>query len=174
MKHILKIQIVLIFIGVLLSQIASGQGLMKLTNKKHLFTDGFKTTKLHEFEDVFIFDETSARDFLRFNRNRKTQKIINYTSLGLLGLGFAPLVYLHASGNAGPLSDDLHGASLTAVGAVFISSTTALIGNFTTILFKRKNKKKLLNHTGIGYSSSKKISMYIAMNQNGFGFGFKI
>jgi hypothetical protein len=65
-----------------LSQTASTLQLVPGT--KNIYTDGTTQGKFHKFEHVFLAEWDQAETFYKFNRNRKTQRWVNYISSAIV------------------------------------------------------------------------------------------
>ena len=50
------------------------------------FSDGNEVRSLHKFKHVFTDKPQDLKNFKKFNRARKTQRIVNYSYLGIVGI----------------------------------------------------------------------------------------
>lgn len=162
-------RIAFLFWAVLFSQVSSAQQLMRVINYPQLYSDDLKVGKLHEFESFFQYNEQAVKHFKKFNRNRKAQRIINYTTLGIAGGAFV-------SGGI-ILTTDFDDRGIITLGIWFsgavLSGLNLGIGNLIAGTAKKRNKNKLLQKndlTGKEYQQKKK---YLAINQYGIGIGIQ-
>ena len=132
--------------------------------KRHQFQFGEKVGKLHEFESELMADPNTAPLFERFNKNRKAQRAVNYTTLGLIG-GTIGLVAILSSNSSYHNYD-----ALIALGiGVIAAPATFLIGNAIAGGKKRRAKLAILEYyqNDLGYEDDP--SLHLSIIDNGLG-----
>lgn len=110
------------------------------------FTNGELVGKLHEFEHSFKQSESCKRRFAKFNRSRKTQRVINYTSLGFGGVGIISGTYYAIfvdDDTSSIITSEVVGIGIGFLG-LGLGFTTALLGNAIVLPIKSHRKNKLL------------------------------
>ena len=134
-----------------------------------LYTDGNATGKLHEFEHVFVAHSESYDWFNKFNRTRKTQRIVNYSSLGISGAG---LIYLYSVSEKEDITRNGGHNAVAGAGLILLGPVIMLFTNPTLGTIKNKRKRRLLQSIETELSMRpylKKIDINLAITQHGFG-----
>ncbi len=108
--------------------------------KPHLFQYDNHIGKLHEFSYIFENDEEQAEIFKKFNKTRKTQKFLNYTSLGVFSIGMIGAVTLDAG-------DSEHNYNrLISFGVGFLGGgAIAIFGNLFAGVTKATHRNRLFD-----------------------------
>ena len=117
--------------------------------RRNTFSDGIKEGKLHEFRHVFQSDQLSLDRFDKFNNARKTQRILNFTGLGLTGAGAITSLILISENRKESQSAAI---VVGVLGIMAIGPAIIIISNPIAGSIKNKRKRTLLNEF-INYST---------------------
>jgi len=131
------------------------------------YTDGMKTTKLHKFEETFAYNKEHHRIFKKFNRSRLTLKLINYSSILMVGATAL------AVNNSLQTRNDSSVPAEVVIAFLGLVTTATVIGLNNAIMIPIKNhrKDKLLNYSGSAHSSLKTESTSISLIIKGADLG---
>lgn len=168
MRKIFLSTILLIFSLISYSQAQNPFNLEKVTYTT--YTDGTKTAKLHKFEDFFAQDPEQQRLFKKFNRSREILKLINFSSIPMIG-ATAWVVY-----NSSQMRNDSSVPVVVIYGVMGLFSTGTIIGLSNAILIPIKNRRKdkLLHYSSSASSVKERPSskLSIGVQQNGVGMTY--
>ena len=131
-----------------------------------------ETKKLHEFESSFLSDPIAINLFDKYNNARTSQKVVNFTFLGITTVTILAIIANRNSNN------------LTAVGfllyEIVIGVPLVILGNIITGPIKGKRKKKLINYINYGSQEStgslerpNSIILKAGITQNGLTLSFQ-
>jgi hypothetical protein len=139
--------------------------------KRNIYSDGIKSGKLHDFRNVFETDPLSLKKFNKFNNARKTQRILNYTGLGLTGAGALTSLILISENRKDTQSPTI---AVSIFGIMAIGPAIILVSNPIAGLIKNNRKRNLLNgsleHTSTQTNTNTEVSFIV---QNG-GIGMVV
>ncbi len=121
---------------------------------KNKFSDGTKVASLHKFEHVFSQTKDDHKRFKRFNRTRKTQRIVNYSFLGMMVA--AGIVDYTCDG-------DICGEAGITIGGSLVSGILMLITNSILGPIKKSRKRKLLKESPNFHKRSKLENIKLRM-----------
>lgn len=168
MKKPFSVVTLFVFVGMALNA-QVGKELVQLNKRQ--FTDGERIGKLHEFQSYFESDPMSKRLFVKYDKTRRTQRVVNYAALGITALAVANLAF-NKSIDTG--TNGSHGAFVVYLGSILVGPSIMLLANPIFEIVKRKRKAKLLHRMreDIGYGNANPFSLSIAQTSNGLGFVF--
>ena len=158
------ISIILIsFLSFSIGNAQSIKTLEKIGNGR--YTNGEMEGKLHHFNTLFSQDPLKQKDFLKFNRTRKSQKAINYLSIGMGAASFV-VAGIQASK---PNDSSVPAGFYSALIGLSASTTFFIIGNIVTGTRKAKYKSRLLSdYSSMGINQNK-IQLEIGRSEHGIG-----
>lgn len=131
--------------------------------KEHSFQYGDQVGKLHEFATVFQHDAEQYQHFTKFNKARKTQKVLNYTSIGIFTLGMIGAATIEDNS-----SEHNYAALYSAGFGLLGGSAFAIFGNLIAGATKATHRKRLFDSVRSGGLSQVKLQSSV----NGIGLSY--
>ena len=142
-NNVLKIHF-LFTLGLYISFLSflSAQDNFQLTEiKRNIYSDGITSGKLHELKHVFESDPLAIKRYNKFNNARKTQRILNFTGLGLMGAGAITSLVLISENRKDPQSSAI---VVGILGIMAVGPAIIIISNPIAGSIKNKRKRDLL------------------------------
>jgi len=102
---------------------------------KKTYSDGQKEGKLESFEPLFRSEPSIYHSYVKYQHNRKSQKILNYVGAGVLGITLI---------NTANRSDDVFQNNIPP--GYYFTALLGIIGNGISGSLKNKHKRALLDH----------------------------
>lgn len=110
------------------------------------YTNGYRIDKLHTFDNLFVKDQGTFRNFKKFNRARITHRIINYSGIIMVAGSIATgsIIALRDDYRSSNISDETVGAVVAVLG-IGTSVILYSLASAVVIPIKNKRKRKLLS-----------------------------